>query len=173
MAGIYHGGILLTLHIGGKFNTVTCIGVLENYMANGLFAARRNRNVRKKMRYKSKDYVLRLKRRTEKKDLLEGAPMGRGIVLQKVGIESKQPNSAIRKCVRIQIIKNGKLATAFLPGDGALNYVDEHDEVTIEGIHGPRSRSMGDIPGVRYKVNAVNGTPLKLLVLGKVQKQMR
>ncbi len=142
-------------------------------MANGLYSARRNRNVRKKMRYKSKDYVLRLKRRTEKKDLLEGAPMGRGIVLQKVGIESKQPNSAIRKCVRVQIIKNGKLATAFLPGDGALNYIDEHDEVTIEGIHGPRSRSMGDIPGVRYKVNAVNGTPLKLLVLGKAQKQMR
>jgi len=156
-----------------KFKGVPRIGMVENQMANGLFAARRNKNVRKKMRYKSKDYVLRLKRRTEKKDLLEGAPMGRAIVLQKVGIESKQPNSAIRKCVRVQIIKNGKLATAFLPGDGALNYVDEHDEVTIEGIHGPRSRSMGDIPGVRFKVNAVNGTPLKLLVLGKVQKQMR
>jgi len=142
-------------------------------MANGLYAARRLKNVRKKMRYKSKDYVLRLKRRTEKIDPLEGAPMGRGIVLQKVGIESKQPNSAIRKCVRVQLIKNGKLATAFLPGDGALNYIDEHDEVTIEGIHGPRSRSMGDIPGVRYKVSAVNGVPLKLLVIGKAQKQMR
>ena len=142
-------------------------------MANGLYAARRNRNIRKKMRYKSKDYVLRLKRRTKKNDLLEGAPMGRGIVLQKVGIESKQPNSAIRKCVRIQLIKNGKLVTAFLPGDGALNHVDEHDEVTIEGIHGPRARSMGDIPGVRYKVNAVNNTPLNLLVLGKVQKSIR
>jgi small subunit ribosomal protein S12 len=146
---------------------------MENPMANGMFAARRNKKVRKKMRYKSKDYTLRLKRKKEKKDLLEGAPIGRGIVLQKVGIESKQPNSAIRKCVRVQIIKNGRLATAFLPGDGALNYVDEHDEVTIEGIHGPRSRSMGDIPGVRYKVNAVNGTPLKLLVLGKVQKSIR
>jgi small subunit ribosomal protein S12 len=125
------------------------------------------------MRYKSKDYVLRRKRRSEKKDLLQGAPMGRGIVLQKVGVESKQPNSAIRKCVRIQIIKNGRLATAFLPGDGALNFVDEHDEVTIEGIHGPRSRSMGDIPGVRYKVNAVNGVSLKLLVIGKIQKPTR
>ena len=142
-------------------------------MPNGLFTARKLRNQRRKARYQSKDYVLRLRRRTEKKDILEGAPMGRGIVLQKVGIESKQPNSAIRKCVRVQIIKNGKLATAFLPGDGALNHVDEHDEVTIEGIHGPRSRSMGDIPGVRYKVNAVNGTPLNLLVLGKVQKAVR
>ena len=142
-------------------------------MPNGLFTARTMRKKRKKARYQSKDYQLRLKRRTERKDLLEGAPMGLGIVLQKVGIESKQPNSAIRKCVRVQLIKNGKLATAFLPGDGALNYIDEHDEVMIEGIHGPRSRSMGDIPGVRYKVSKVNGVPLKLLVLGKAQKAMR
>jgi len=83
-------------------------------MANGMYAGRRLKKVRKKMRLKSKDYVLRLKRRTDKKGLLEGAPMGRGIVLQKVGIESKQPNSAIRKCVRIQLIKNGRLATAVL-----------------------------------------------------------
>jgi small subunit ribosomal protein S12 len=146
---------------------------MENHMANGMYASRRLRNERKRMRYKSKDFTLRLKRKREKRDILEGAPMGRGIVLQKVGIESKQPNSAIRKCVRVQIIKNGRLATAFLPGDGALNYVDEHDEVTIEGIHGPRSRSMGDIPGVRYKVSEVNGTPLNLLVIGKVQKSVR
>lgn len=142
-------------------------------MPNGLFTARTMRKKRRKAKYHSKDYVLRLKRRTQKKDLLEGAPMGRGIVLQKVGIESKQPNSAIRKCVRVQIIKNGKLATAFLPGDGALNHIDEHDEVTIEGIGGPRSRSMGDIPGVRYKVSKVNGVPLELLVLGKRQKAVR
>jgi small subunit ribosomal protein S12 len=140
-------------------------------MPNGLFTSRILRKKRKKAKYQSKDYQLRLKRRKEKIDPLEGAPMGRGIVLQKVGVESKQPYSAIRKCVRVQLIKNGKLATAFLPGDGALNYIDEH--VMIEGIHGPRSRSMGDIPGVRYKVNAVNGTSLKLLVLGKAQKAMR
>ena len=110
-------------------------------MPNGKFTARILKNKRKKARYQSKDFQLRLKRRQERKDLLEGAPMGRGIVLQKVGIESKQPNSAIRKCVRVQLIKNGKLATAFLPGDGALNYVDEHDEVMIEGIHGPTPTS--------------------------------
>ena len=62
-----------------------------------------------------------------KSDPLGGAPMGRGIVLEKVGVESKQPNSAIRKCVRVQLIKNGRQVTAFLPGDGALNYIDEHD----------------------------------------------
>ncbi|MFP3951077.1 MAG: 30S ribosomal protein S12 [Candidatus Bathyarchaeia archaeon] len=142
-------------------------------MPNGMFAARKLKKQRKKMRYKSKDYTLRLKRRKEKIGPLEGAPMGSGIVLQKVGVESKQPNSAIRKCVRVQLIKNGRLVTAFLPGDGALNYIDEHDEVLIEGIGGPRSRSMGDIPGVRYKVTQVNGVPLKLLVLGEAQKPMR
>jgi len=140
---------------------------------NGMYTARKLKKIRRKMRLKSKDYVLRLKRRKDKKGPLEGAPMARGIVLQKVGVESKQPNSAIRKCIRVQLIKNGRLVTAFLPGDGALNYVDEHDEVMIEGIGGPRSRSMGDIPGVRYKVNAVNGVDLELLVLGRARKPMR
>jgi ribosomal protein S12 len=32
---------------------------------------------------------------------------------------------------------------------------------------------MGDIPGVRHKVKAVNGVALNLLVLGKVKKPMR
>lgn len=138
-----------------------------------MFAAKKLKKDRKKFRRKSKGYVHKLKRRRDRVDPLEGAPMGRGIVLQKVGVESKQPNSAIRKCVRVQLIKNGRLVTAFLPGDGALNYVDEHDEVMIEGIHGPRSRSMGDIPGVRYKVSQVNGVPLYRLVLGEAQKPMR
>ena len=31
------------------------------------------------------------------------------------GIEAKQPNSAIRKCVRAQLIKNGKKIAAFVP----------------------------------------------------------
>ena len=142
-------------------------------MAKGMFTGQRLKKVRKSMRLKSRDYVRRLRRRREKSGLLEGAPMGRGIVLQKVGVESKQPNSAIRKCVRVQLIKNGRLLTAFLPGDGALNYIDEHDEVMIEGIGGPRARSMGDIPGVRYKVYKVNGVPLHLLVVGKAKKPMR
>ena len=111
-------------------------------MPNGMYTARKLKKIRKKMRHKSKDYVLRLKRRTDKKGPMQGAPMARGIVLQKVGVESKQPNSAIRKCVRVQLIKNGRLVTAFLPGDGALNYIDEHDEVMITGIGGPRARAL-------------------------------
>ena len=37
-----------------------------------------------------------------------GSSHAKGIVLEKVGVEAKQPNSAIRKCVRVQLIKNGK-----------------------------------------------------------------
>merc|ERR1712108_56186 len=33
-----------------------------------------------------------------------GASHAKGIVLEKVGVEAKQPNSAIRKCVRVQLI---------------------------------------------------------------------
>merc|ERR1711939_487367 len=58
----------------------------------------------------------------------------KGIVLEKVGVEAKQPNSAIRKCVRVQLIKNGKKVTAFVPNDGCLNFVDENDEVLISGF---------------------------------------
>lgn len=42
-----------------------------------------------------------------------GSSHAKGIVLEKVGVEAKQPNSAIRKCVRVQLIKNGKKVTAF------------------------------------------------------------
>jgi len=99
--------------------------------------------------------------------------MGRGIVLEKVGVESRQPNSAIRKCVRVQLIKNGKVVTAFLPGDGALNFVDEHDEALITGIGGPRGKAYGDLPGVRYQVIGVNGVSLQALILGKKEKPVR
>ena len=142
-------------------------------MGNGEFAARKLRLNRKKFRWSQREYRIRMLRLKERVDPLEGAPMARGIVIQKVGIESRQPNSAVRKCVRVQLIKNGKVVTAFLPGDGALNVVDEHDEVIISGIGGSLGKSMGDLPGVRYKVELVNGVPLNLLILGKVKKPRR
>merc|ERR1712205_187489 len=40
---------------------------------------------------------------------LGSASHAKGIVLEKIGIEAKQPNSAIRKCARVQLIKNLKI----------------------------------------------------------------
>lgn len=139
----------------------------------GLYSARKLLSLRKHFRWKYRYYKRRALKLDLKADPLAGAPMGRGIILEKVGVESKQPNSAIRKCVRVQLIKNGRQVTAFLPGDGALNFADEHDEVVICGIGGSRGRSMGDIPGVRYMVTSINGVSLKSLIIGKAEKPRR
>ena len=139
----------------------------------GLYAARKLKLKRLKFRWSQRSFKARMLQLKKKFDPLEGAPMARGIVLEKVGIESRQPNSAVRKCVRVQLVKNGRVVTAFVPGDGGVNFIDEHDEVVIAGIGGTLGRSMGDLPGVRYKVIMVNGVSLDALYKGKKQKPVR
>jgi small subunit ribosomal protein S12 len=139
----------------------------------GLFAGRVLRDKRKRQKWSIGTYKRRELGLDKRASPLGGAPQARGIVLEKVGIEAKQPNSAVRKCVRVQLIKNGKTVTAFLPKDGALNFVDEHDEVHVEGMGASMGGAMGDIPGVRWKVFKVNGTSLNELVYGKKEKPRR
>lgn len=139
----------------------------------GEFAARNLKRKRRKFRWSDMEYQRRMLKLDKKADPLEGAPMARGIVLEKMGVESRQPHSAIRKCVRAQLIKNGKVITAFLPRDGAMNVVDEHDEVIVEGIGGRSGGSYGDLPGVRWKVVKVNDVSLEELVYGRKEKPMR
>jgi small subunit ribosomal protein S12 len=142
-------------------------------MARGLNAGRKLTLDRQKFLWSSRYYKRRMLRLREKSDPLGGVPQARGIVIEKVGVEAKQPNSAIRKCVKVQLIKNGRQVTAFAVGDGAINYIDEHDEVLIEGIGGRMGRSYGDIPGVRFKVIKVNNVSLDLLVRGRAEKPVR
>lgn len=142
-------------------------------MGKGEFAGKRLKDKRHKFRWKKADYARRVLKLKQKHDPLEGATQAKGIVLEKVGIEAKQPNSAIRKCVRIQLIKNGRQLTAFCPGDKAVTFIDEHDEVMIEGIGGRKGRSMGDISGVRYKVIKVNDLSLDELVHHRKEKPQR
>ncbi len=140
---------------------------------NGMFAGRKLRKKRKTFKWSDKDWKVRKLGHIKKYTPLAGAPQIRGIVIEKVGLEAKQPHSGIRKCVKIQLIKSGRRVTAFAPGDGAINFIDEHDEVTIDGIGGPKNRSMGDIPGVRYKVIKVNNIALLELLSGKKEKPRR
>lgn len=142
-------------------------------MGKGLYTARKIRKDKKKFRWSDRYYKRRILKLKEKVDPLEGAPQARGIVIEKVGIEARQPNSAIRKCVKVQLIKNGRQITAFAPGNNAISFIDEHDEVIVEGIGGRMGRSMGDIPGVRYKITKVNGVSLQELIKGKIEKPMR
>ncbi|MCL7413944.1 MAG: 30S ribosomal protein S12, partial [ANME-2 cluster archaeon] len=64
-------------------------------MGNGKFAARKLKSDRENFRWSDRNYFRRALRLNVKADPMGGAPMGRGIVLEKVGVEAKQPNSAI------------------------------------------------------------------------------
>jgi small subunit ribosomal protein S12 len=128
---------------------------------------------RKKFRWKEKAYKRKELKLKERFDPLEGAPQGKGIVIEKKVLEQKQPHSGLIKCVKVQLIKNGKTVTAFAPRSGAINYIDEHDEVTIEGLGGSQRGQMGSIPGVRYKVIKVNDVDLQMLVQKRKEKPKR
>ena len=139
----------------------------------GMFSGRKLTDARKKFKWSSKRYKKRILNLAAKTDPLEGISQAKGIVLEKCELEAKQPNSAMRKCVKVQLIKNGRQVTAFVPGNLASKFIDEHDEVFIERIGGRKSRSKGDIPGVRFAVRSVNDQPLRLLVKGKIEKGRR
>ena len=138
--------------------------------SRGLNAGNKLLKRRRKFRWNSKDYVRRVLDLKRKSDPLRGASQAKGIVLEKVQLEAKQPNSAMRKCVKVQLIKNGRQVTAFCPGDGATKIIDEHDEVMIECIGGKQGRAKGDIPGVRWQVIKVNDQSLDALLSGRIEK---
>lgn len=139
----------------------------------GEFSGRAIAKRRAKYRWLKKTWRRRVERLKEKYDPLEGAHAARAIVLEKRALEQKQPHSGLIKCVKCQLIKNGKIVTAFCPGEGAIGFIDEHDEVLIEGLGGSQRGQMGSIPGVRYKVVAVNGVALSELLAGKKEKPKR
>ncbi len=138
--------------------------------SKGINAAKKLKARRRKSRWSHRKYIRRVLELKKKSDPLEGASQARGIVLEKVQLEAKQPNSAMRKCVKVQLIKNGKQITAFCPGDGSTKLIDEHDEVHLECIGGRMGRSKGDIPGVRWCVTKVNDQSLPALLSGKIEK---
>lgn len=139
----------------------------------GMFAARKLQKNRKHQRWKENKYRTRMLKLFEKTDPLEGAPQARGIVLEKKTIEQKQPSSGLAKAVRVQLIKNGKRITAFLPRDGALKHVDEHDTVHIQGLHGSQGGAKGSLWGVKWAVFKVNDIALEELRTGRKQKATR
>jgi len=135
----------------------------------GIQAARKLRTHRKDQRWAIKEYKKKALGTMFKYNPFNGSSHAKGIVVEKVGVEAKQPNSAIRKCVRVQLIKNGKKITAFVPWDGCLNFIDENDEVLVSGF-GRKGHAVGDIPGVRFKVTKVAGVALLALFKEKKDK---
>lgn len=138
--------------------------------SKGINAAAHLRARRAKAKWSSREFVKRVLNLKKKSDPLKGSSQAKGIVLEKIQLEAKQPNSAMRKCIRVQLVKNGRQITAFVPGDGATKLVDEHDEVMVECIGGKMGRAKGDIPGVRWQVIKVNDQSLNALLRGKLEK---
>jgi small subunit ribosomal protein S12 len=136
----------------------------------GLNAGKRIMKHRVQDRKANKKFKSALYGLKQKADPLKGSPQAKAIILEKLQVEAKQPNSAMRKCVRVQLIKNGKQVTAFCPGDGASKLMNEHDEVIVECIGGKMGRAKGDLPGVRWKVLKVNNQSLKALLTGKIER---
>lgn len=141
--------------------------------SKGLFAGKQLLKRRKRSRLLKKKFIKKLYNLKIKSDPLEGSSQAKGIVLEKVQLEAKQPNSAMRKCVRIQLLKNGKKVTAFVPGYNAIKFIDEHDEVLVECIGGKMGRAKGDIPCVRWQVIKVNDQSLDALTHGLIEKGRR
>ncbi|XP_010724388.1 40S ribosomal protein S23 [Meleagris gallopavo] len=135
----------------------------------GLRTARKLRSHRRDQKWHDKQYKKAHLGTALKANPFGGASHAKGIVLEKVGVEAKQPNSAIRKCVRVQLIKNGKKITAFVPNDGCLNFIEENDEVLVAGF-GRKGHAVGDIPGVRFKVVKVANVSLLALYKGKKER---
>jgi len=103
------------------------------------------------------------------KSPFEMASHASGIVLKRVTVEAKQPNSACRKCVKVQLKKNNKTIVAFVPGDGNIEFIDENDRVLIAGL-GRKGHAVGDIPGIRFKVVHVADIGLNALFRKKKEK---
>ncbi|MEK6927776.1 MAG: 30S ribosomal protein S12 [Nanoarchaeota archaeon] len=139
----------------------------------GLMNGRKMMKSSRKFRWSQKSYKQRVLNLKEKVDPLEGAHQAKGIVVSKFQKEARQPNSAMRKCCKVQLIKNNISVGAFIPGNLAQKFVDEHDEVIIERIGGRSGRQKGDIPGIRFAVIKVNEQPLRLLWKGKIEKGRR
>ena len=138
-------------------------------MARGLHAARKMLAQRRANKWADKEWKKGKLVTRYKCNPLGACSHAKGLVQEKLGIETKQPNSGIRKCVRVRLLKNGKKITAFVPRDGSLNFVNENDEVLISGF-GRRGHAVGDIPGVRFKVVCVAGVSLWGLWTNKKQK---
>ncbi|KAG6403357.1 hypothetical protein SASPL_135574 [Salvia splendens] len=110
----------------------------------GMGGGRKLKSHRRTQRWADKSYK-KSHLGNEWKKPFSGSSHAKGIVLEKIGIEAKQPNFAIRKCARKM-----------------------WDEVLIAGF-GWKGHAVGDIPCVRFKVVKVSG--ISLLALFKEKKE--
>lgn len=140
----------------------------------GLNAGKKLKKRRKQFIFAKKD-SRRMKTKAYKKtDPFAGAPLARAVVLQKYELEVKQPHSGLRKCIKAQVIKNGRTVTAYGGvRPNAIKNIDEHNEVLLERCGAPQRRAFGDMPGIKFRVVKVNGVALEEIRTGRKEKPVR
>lgn len=90
--------------------------------------------------------LCRIKRKTKKKlnktPALDKCPQKKGICLKVFLRTPKKPNSALRKLVKLRLLSNKKIVTAYIPGEG--HNLQDYSAVLIRGGR------VKDLPGVKY-----------------------
>lgn len=86
------------------------------------------------------------------KNILNGSPQKKGVIIKILTMKPKKPNSAIRKVAKVNI--KGVIITAYIPGE--QHQLTVHSQVLIRG-----GRTQ-DLPGVNYKIirGALDTTPV-------------
>ena len=82
-------------------------------------------------------------KRTVKKISSKRPPQQKGVCLVVKKVNPKKPNSANRKVARVRL-KNNKIITAFIPGEG--HTLQEHSVVMV------RHKGPSDLPGVSHRI---------------------
>lgn len=85
-----------------------------------------------------------------------------GVVTEEMGLESKRPNHAVRKCIKVKLI-NEKVVMAFVPFDGSFLNCYIQDEARLQ------KTKRRDIPSVKYEVVKVNNVTISEIFKGKVK----
>ena len=82
------------------------------------------------------------KKITNKTPALEKSPQKKGVCLKVFLRTPKKPNSALRKLVKLRLLSNKKVVTAYIPGEG--HNLQDYSAVLIRGGR------VKDLPGVKY-----------------------
>ncbi|KAH0899214.1 LOW QUALITY PROTEIN: hypothetical protein HID58_048782, partial [Brassica napus] len=130
---------------GGRKKVVLSGFIWSFDVLSGLFIVVSGDDMIQKAKRKKQRFRQELQEGSPKKyKPLAGASHAKGLVLELI----------------VQLVKNGKKVAAFVPNDG---------RGLISGF-GRKSHTVGDIPGVRYKVVKVSGVLLSALYKDKKEK---
>ena len=142
-------------------------------MPKGEFAAKELIKKRKRIRMLKNRWKRKYFHLKAKYDPVGTVPMAKALVLQKFVLRPTTPLRAHKVCASpARQERKDRRGVRSIRRHDKLDK-EEHDEVTIQGMGGSQRRQMGSIPGLKYRVIAVNRTDIYQIVKGKKEKPKR